>query len=124
MIAMHRCLRLLTTVAVALACSSATAPSGTVAAVAGAAGITATNGTSRTIFYAAVEREASALYDFYACTDASRCDHIAPGARATLPWSRVASFDPAKREYLFYWWQAPPADDTQPRSGSILVLRR
>lgn len=117
-------LTVLTVLTVALACSNATAPSGTVTAVSTLAGIRATNETNRPVFYTAVEREASALYDFFPCTDASRCDNIAPGASATLPWSRVASFDPAKHEYLFYWWQAPPPDDTQARSGTLSVLRQ
>jgi hypothetical protein len=119
----------------ALACSNATTPSatganivtepvvnvvtGTVTAVATEAGITATNGTDRPIFYFAIEQGALAVVLFYPCTDASRCNNIAPGASTTIPWSSVVASAPAKHEYVFVWWQAPPAVGQR----SVHVLR-
>jgi len=110
MTTLSRRLRLLTIVTAALACSSTTEPTGTVTAVGTAEGIRATNGTSRPVFYSAVEREVLARLNSSMvppCTDAARCASIAPGASITMPWSQVSFFDPAKHDYLFGWWQAP-----------------
>jgi hypothetical protein len=114
---------LLAFLVVALGCSGTTEPSGAVSARAVPAGIQATNGTTRTIFYTAVEREAAALYDYYPCTDPTACAHISAGATVTVPWSQVVSFDPARHEYLLYWWQAPSASDESVQSGHVLVYR-
>lgn len=106
----------------ALACTSSTAPNGTVTARATSVGILATNRTTRPVFFVAVERNGLALYDFAPCTDASRCDTIAPGARRTIGWSDVALYSPSAREFVLLWWQAP-AEGATPLMRSVVVTR-
>jgi hypothetical protein len=106
----------------ALACTTSTAPNGRVVARATAAGILAMNASSRPIFFVAVERNALALYDFGMCTDAQRCETIAPGASHTVAWSEVAGYAPDRSEYLFIWWQARDNGDVG-LTGSVEVTR-
>jgi hypothetical protein len=119
-----RSLRLLALAPVlaAVACTTTTVPDGTVGARATIGGIVATNGTTRPIFYTAVERGALALYDYAECSDATRCDYIAAGESGAVPWSRVVAYSPGRSEYVFLWWQAPePGRETL--RGGVVVTR-
>jgi hypothetical protein len=123
MTTLPRRLHLLLVLTFALACSSATAPTGDVTAVATDAGIRTTNGTGRPIFFIAAEQGLAGLLDFVPCTDASRCESIAPGATFTIAWSRVVGFDATRRDYFLIWWQGPTLFVARQMSGTVVVRR-
>lgn len=122
MIPRPRRLLLLVPLLVALACSSATGPSGPVTAKATVGGILVTNGTTQPIFYLAAEQGTLALLDFIQCTDAARCPTIAPGEAKELPWDQVIGYAPDRHTYVLLWWQAPNVN-VNAQGGQVVIHR-
>ncbi|HET7188712.1 MAG TPA: hypothetical protein VFI52_11175 [Gemmatimonadaceae bacterium] len=106
----------------ALACSSATAPAGTVTAAATVTGILVRNGTTAPIFYLAAEAGTLALLDFLPCSDAARCPNIAPGEEKGLRWDQVVGYAPDLHSYVLLWWQAPNAN-ADAKGGRVVIHR-
>lgn len=122
MIPRLRRLPLLLPLLAALACSSATEPTGPVTAKAAAEGILVTNGTTRPIFYLAAEQGTLALLDFIECTDATRCPTIAPGETKSVPWDQVIGYAPNLSTYVLFWWQAPNVS-ADAQGGQVVIYR-
>ena len=86
-------------------CESIVSIGGSVDARFEADGIVARNGTSRTIYYAAFDREALALLLWAPCTDPATCARIGSGQAALIPFDEVGVWRPEEsREAVFFWW--------------------
>ena len=74
------------------------------------AGVTLTNPTDQTLYYAAFERKWSeeGLFIWAQCTDKPRCPAIPPHASVRVPDSDINGFFPGAREARVYFWELVP----------------
>lgn len=68
-----------------------------------------TNQSRAFVYSFATERGAAARINWDPCTDPARCAGLAPGATTALPYTQIASYTPAAREAIVYWWHLIPA---------------
>jgi hypothetical protein len=53
------------------------------------------------------------------CVGGPSCRALVQGATKMLPWSEVSGYDGAKKEFVFYWWQAITDADGVTRPGAV-----
>lgn len=75
------------------------------------------NGTSRTVYYFAGDRETLALMLWGPCADPATCDGIPAGRERRIGSSEVVGMNPNTREVIVYAWHLVPTSDGkfQPR---------
>jgi hypothetical protein len=81
-----------------------------------------TNQSPAPVYSFATERGAAAKSNWAACTDPARCAGLAPGTTTALPYTQIASYTPAAREAIVYWWHLIPATGMGFRPDSIRAV--
>jgi hypothetical protein len=73
-------------------------------------GITLTNPTDQTLYYAAFERKWSdeGLFIWAQCTDKPRCSSIAPQSAVRVPDSDINGYFPGAQQARVYFWELVP----------------
>lgn len=97
----------------ALSCSSSTGPSSgppepsILQPQSSPDGLTLSNPTNQTIYYAVFERRwaEEGLFIWGQCTDAPRCPAVPPRGTARVPTGEISGYFPGAREArVYYWW--------------------
>jgi hypothetical protein len=102
------------------ACSNPAGPIGDRLAVQAAPPVLQlTNQSPAAVYSFAIEARAATVSNWAACTDPGRCAGLAPGATTALPYTQIASYTPAAREAIVYWWHLIPATGGGFRPDSI-----
>ena len=97
---------LASTLWLALACASPTAPADSPLRVTAKDGaVQLENVSERPVFYFVCERNAAAVINWAACV-APDCPSVGPGSRAALPYSAIGGYAPGKAEAIVWWWEA------------------
>jgi hypothetical protein len=76
------------------------------------------NATERPTYYFIVERETAAVLDFATCVEGPRCQNVAPGGSARIPYRQIAGYRPDRKEAIVYWWRSVLAP-TGPRADEL-----
>lgn len=73
-------------------------------------GLTLTNPTDRTVYYAVFERKwvETGLFIWAQCTDAPRCPAIPPRGTVHVPVSDISGYTSEAREARVYYWLLVP----------------
>jgi hypothetical protein len=64
---------------------------------------------SEPLYTFALTRDLTAIVDWIPCTDPTRCEGIAPGARREVAYSAIYGYTRATREIVAYGWHLVPS---------------
>ncbi len=67
------------------------------------------NSSNAPIYYFVVERQSAALINWAPCTDPVACPKVEAHSAATVPFSRIAGYEPGEQEAILNWWRLVPA---------------